>query len=280
MKILAGIVLFNPDMGRLKENIDSVYEQVDRVVLVDNSSKNREDIIRLAEKYAGCELLLNEDNLGVAKALNQIFEYAHVNEYDWFLTLDQDSVCKEGLLEHYGRYCQTQRVGIMTCQIADRNFGFDSRTADGEYEEVKFCITSGAFMKTSACVACGGFDEKMFIDNVDGDICINMREHGYRIIKIPFNGLLHEVGHGERKKLLRKAYYVYHHPVMRHYYIARNKVYAARKYPHEYHLTRQIGKCIKDILPVLLWEEDGVRKAGARFKGIRDGLKMEINRPL
>ena len=40
MKYIAGIVLYNPDLGRLKENIESICKQVDKVILIDNGSDN------------------------------------------------------------------------------------------------------------------------------------------------------------------------------------------------------------------------------------------------
>lgn len=36
--IFAGIVLFNPEISRLKENITHILGQVDRLILVDNGS--------------------------------------------------------------------------------------------------------------------------------------------------------------------------------------------------------------------------------------------------
>ena len=41
-KTMAGIVLFNPDLERLNENISAVITQVDNVLLVDNNSNNLE----------------------------------------------------------------------------------------------------------------------------------------------------------------------------------------------------------------------------------------------
>lgn len=40
IKISAGIVLYNPDINRLKQNIKAVIPQVDVLVLYDNGSKN------------------------------------------------------------------------------------------------------------------------------------------------------------------------------------------------------------------------------------------------
>lgn len=40
MRVLAGIVLYNPEIGRLQENIDAIYQQVDTVLLIENGSSN------------------------------------------------------------------------------------------------------------------------------------------------------------------------------------------------------------------------------------------------
>ena len=44
MKILAGIVLFNPDIERLKQNAAAILPQVDCLLAVDNGSTNLEEI--------------------------------------------------------------------------------------------------------------------------------------------------------------------------------------------------------------------------------------------
>ena len=42
--IFAGIVLFNPEINRLKENITHILGQVNQLILVDNGSNNKEEI--------------------------------------------------------------------------------------------------------------------------------------------------------------------------------------------------------------------------------------------
>ena len=57
MKYIAGIVLYNPDLGRLKENIESICKQVDKVILIDNGSDNIREIEDLIKEYLNCILL-------------------------------------------------------------------------------------------------------------------------------------------------------------------------------------------------------------------------------
>ena len=47
MKVLAGITLYNPNIDRLKENIDAIYSQVAEVVCVDNESDDFKQIKQL-----------------------------------------------------------------------------------------------------------------------------------------------------------------------------------------------------------------------------------------
>ena len=73
MKICAGIVLFNPEIERLNENIEHIRKQVPMLILVDNGSSNLEDVKSLICDVPNIILLENGKNLGIAQALNRIF---------------------------------------------------------------------------------------------------------------------------------------------------------------------------------------------------------------
>lgn len=120
--ILAGIVTFNPNIQRLHENINFAVNQVKRVVIVDNGSNNINNIEKLVDNYSNIELLKLDENKGIAYALKQIMIYAIKNKYDWVLSLDQDSVCDNNLINIYKDNMQLPSVGMLTCNIVDRNF--------------------------------------------------------------------------------------------------------------------------------------------------------------
>ena len=279
MKYIAGIVLYNPDLGRLKENIESICKQVDKVILIDNGSDNIREIEDLIKEYLNCILLKNGENMGIAYALNQILKYAYENDVKWFLTLDQDSVCSRNLINTYSKYIEIPGVAIITSCIKDRNYELkDSFRENEEYRFVTYCITSGALMNTEICERCGGWDNKLFIDNVDGDICINLKKRGYKVLSLHYNGLLHEVGHGKNVKFLWKKDIVYNHPAMRQYYMARNQIYVARKYPEEFSMYKQLKKELKKIWLVILFEENKWEKCKARIRGVKDGFRLDIKK--
>ena len=72
-EVYAGIVSYNPDISRLKNNIESILPQVKKIYVVDNGSDNYEDIVGVCDVW-GVSIIRNRENYGIAKALNQIFE--------------------------------------------------------------------------------------------------------------------------------------------------------------------------------------------------------------
>ena len=118
----AGIVSYNPDIKRFKENIDSILSQVDKLIIIENGSKDSEEIIKIIKSYDEnrIKLVVNSKNMGIAKALNQIMVCAEKANYEWVITLDQDSVCPENLVKEYSKYIEEDNVAIICPQIQDR----------------------------------------------------------------------------------------------------------------------------------------------------------------
>lgn len=275
MKIMAGIVLYNPNIERLIENIQAIITQVDHVVMVDNCSENFPSVCSTFAHYDNISYINNTSNYGIAFALKQIMEYGQTCNFDWVLTLDQDSVCQPGLINEYLKWANLDKVGILTCNIIDRSFiqetGFDNSTL---WRAVKQCITSASLINTLAYSNTDGFNERLFIDSVDFDMRINMRLYGYRIIKINFNGLYHEVGHGRNVKLLTKDYIIYNHSPFRHYYMARNHWFLLEKYPKEFSRPKEMMRELRDELLVLIYEKQKFSKLKSRWKGLLEAKKI------
>lgn len=121
MKILTGLVTFNPDINRLRENLSTVVVQDTDVLIFDNGSTIQKDIEGLASEM-GCKIHSVDGNRGIAYGLRYIMDYALKNDYDWVLSLDQDSVSNKDLIQTYKKYADAPQVGAMTCEIKDRNF--------------------------------------------------------------------------------------------------------------------------------------------------------------
>lgn len=276
----AGIVLYNPDINRMKENINAIINQVDYVILVDNGSKNKSDIEAAIEHsfHNSDKLIINfsEKNNGIAWALNQIFKIAEEQSVKWVLTLDQDSVCPSDIIEGYIKYSTSiskNKIGILCPTIVDKNAGI----LEGDVhktEEIKRCITSGSFTSLAAWKQLSGFDEKMFIDGVDFDFCDRLRMNGYKIIRIGSISLTHELGKITTHRFLFKTVKVQNHSAPRKYYIVRNRFYVSRKEKNTFAILTSFFFVIKFSATIVLFEKNRRKKLKAVFKGMCDGLKL------
>ena len=271
--ILAGITLFNPDVARLEENISSIYGQVDRVICVDNGSdniKNIEDCV--LNNWKNITIIKNGKNEGIAKALNQMFEFAIEQQYEYVLTLDQDSVCPDNIIEEYNKYLDEHKLGPLCPQCVDRNFKSELNNED--VIEVDKCITSASLVPVSAWNDVGGFNEELFIDFVDHDFCAKLKEHGYRILQIGSVKLSHELGKGKKYSILGVKFTALNHSAMRKYYMVRNWIYYMNEHKDIINLKAEKKSYRLFFFKTLIFEDDKLKKMKQMLKGRRDGIEL------
>jgi len=296
--ICAGIVSYNPEIGRLDANLLSVSKQVSRVFVVDNGSDNINEIEELLSRYSCIDLLRNKANEGIAKALNQLVKAAELAGFNHILFLDQDSVSTDGMVNVLSQFVG-ERIGIVAPQIIDRNkesiddidSALDHKTYFVETAARKGVITSGSLTNIQVCKQIGGFDENMFIDYVDYDLNKRLLLEGYKIIRTGDTALIHECGKavptwlktprkGQDGKWRLERFYSFGHSPFRCYYKARNRVIYSRKYKdcdqsRSFEGTLQIAP---QIALTLLFEQDRKAKLGAFIRGIHDGCRSDVER--
>lgn len=268
----AGIVTYNPDILRLRENLLSVVDQVDTVVVVDNGSSNFGDVSVLLSEFPDVELVPNSFNGGIAKALNQIILWAESSR-SWVLLLDQDTVASSGMVQLLEAHIRPE-VGIVAPTVVDRSVAHISPAASNVSEE-NYGITSGSLCSIAAWRSANGYDEQMFIDFVDFDFCLRIRQLGYKILREPRAVILHELG-----KITRHGpFTAYHYSAFRSYHMARDMIYYARKHrlsPASLRVQKRgllatYGVLVRKLLIVALFEEDRLRRVGALVRGIASG---------
>ena len=275
VKISAGIVLFNPELNRLEQNIRAIAPQVSDLILIDNHSDNLQDIWNLVSTFHNVHFIENLENKGIAFALNQIIKQSEQINAEWVLTLDQDSVSPHNLISEYRKYINLPQVGLLSCIIDDRNVGTRNKISDicDNISKIDQCITSATLMNLKAAREIGGFDNKLFIDSVDHDFCVRIRKAGYSIVRVNSVYLLHEVGHSKIVKFLGKENIIFNHSPFRHYYIVRNKIILGRKFNQRLFYTR---KAVKHFLLVALYETSKLKKIVSMVRGFYDGMRIKI----
>ena len=271
--VVAAIVTFNPELDRLRENLRAAAEEAARLLIVDNASENVILIEALLQEFPTAELIRNATNKGIARALNQAMKWASVQHFSWALLLDQDSVVSKGMVGALSSHIAAA-PGIVCPAIEDRSAP-DSSAKEFIPTEVDYCITSGSLCSVSAWEQVGGYDEAIFIDFVDFDFCLRLRESHYRIIREPRTILLHEIG-----KITRHGgVTAYHHSAFRSYYMARDMIYYAQKHRRSARalmvnrrgLAETYVVLIRKAVIVALFEEDRPRRVGAIFRGMISG---------
>lgn len=286
----AGIVTYNPDIERLSGNINAIVTQVSRLFIIDNGSKNCDEVRELVADIDSVQLTCNAENLGIAKALNQIAALAMEYSAEWVLLLDQDSIVPPDLIHKYGSLTSNDRVAIICPEVVDYNSSNNriKSASSNEYDEVGMCITSGSYININIYKLLGGFDDNLFIDSVDTEYCIKVCLNGFRILKHNQVVLDHQLGKAQKHGLISTT----NHNAMRRYYIARNSIYIARKYKysdykmgasHAEYTNHRIQfdnlnspfwcylREIRFIFLVLLYEPDKRRKVCGIIKGLIDG---------
>ena len=151
----------------------AVSSQVDRVLIVDNYSDNVKEIRSIVQSYSNTELIENSDNDGLAAALNQLCDMAMNEGYEWILTLDQDTLIPDGMIDVFSAYVNDDKNAIICPAVYYEGWGKTVR-GKGITDVVKACMTSGSFTRLSAWKEVGAFREDFFIDFVDNEFCIRL----------------------------------------------------------------------------------------------------------
>lgn len=246
--VMAGIVLYNPDIKLLKNNIDTIVNQVDCMFLYDNASNNYGEIRLLLKEYPNIVYKRGEKNEGIAKGLNEILQYAESKSYEWYLTLDQDSICAANLVDEYRKFASNPEIGLI-CPVIMNNGKLTFEQYKEKYktefdyiEKPIDCITSACLNKTKLVKQIGGYPEDYFIDYVDVDLNCRVMQSGHKILRANKTYLTQHMGEGRKIKSFTKIYQVTKldwfrrmqtatvYSDLRLYYSARNSLIVHRKY--------------------------------------------------
>lgn len=286
----AGIVLYNPELKRLRANISAIKNQVNIIILIDNNSANSDAIIGEYGQTEKFVIVRNGNNKGIATALNQICYKALEMGFDWVLLLDQDSICSPNIISTYEKYVLEESVALITPYIIDINKMSLEDFLDldmPEFSFVKWAITSGSLIKLSIWETIGKFDDDLFIDAVDFDYSIRLVINEYKQIRVNSEFLLQEVGHAEPTWIIRphkdnagkwtiKRYYRTNHSLIRQYYMTRNHVILARRYQKYKPKLKGIMFAIIMTVPKIFVEKNKLEVLKTLVRGFYDGLKCDI----
>lgn len=175
------IVLYNPNFEILYKGIGSLYDFVDKIVLVDNSPN---PIFPDLKSFPKTHYIALNGNEGIAFAQNRGIQYLIDNGVNYILFSDQDSYIEGSnvikLINAYKRLTDHDiKVGSVGCVFINKqnNKPYPNKLGeiqsfklgDNEIMETYSVSSSGSLISKMALLEIGGFDEKLFIDGVDNE---------------------------------------------------------------------------------------------------------------
>ena len=306
MKIAAVTVWFNPsEKEKLKflNNAKTYEEYVEKIFVVDNSKYDNSEIVKNLDKYI---YIYNGNKNGIAGALNAGCRKAVENNFDWVLTMDQDSFFQEEQINNF--IIKSKEIIANNPQIASiapaiknstseedlsletclksiiknqlKKIGLNNQKKTITYPQQTLfdykerVITSGNLINLDIWKKVEGFYELLFIDNVDFDFCYKLTRNNYKIIM--FNNIFmnHNLGISQDKISLFKRKTPLEND-FRLYYIIRNLLIDNYRFPEykQYH-TELIKKFLFDYLINTI---PPFYKVITVFKAYKDYKKLKKN---
>lgn len=269
-RILAVVVTYCPEPDLLKKCIGSFIDDVDKVLIWENTPEAQKANYRFIEdervEYCG------DGVNSISRALNYAWRYAADYGYDYLLTMDQDSQW-EDFNKFLGElfYCKRAPEGIWGPN-AYENYDAGIFMSDA-------IITSGMLVSISIINKVGGWDETFAIDCVDDEFCLRAGRLGVKVYWWGACRLRQRYGNPAKAKLFGRQFDIdlKNYSAQRLYSIYRNHVLLIRKFPEIKSIKSDFKNVwIPNIKWVVLFENSRIKKFKAIFRGIIDGYKYNF----
>lgn len=294
--VCAVLVTWNPNLAVLAEVLAALSPQVERVVVVDNGTRDS-GFATVCAEHPDIVVVALPENLGLAHAMNVGIEQARgMPGAAQVLLMDQDSVPESGMVVALQRALQrldpTARVGAVGPRYRDRReaadapfvrirFPFNRKLrCNGDCADVRcdFLISSGCLIPLDVLAKVGDMDAALFIDNVDLDWCFRASAAGYVLHGVCAARLRHHLGDARRGLPGVPRGIVVHSP-RRLFYMMRNRVLLYRR---AYTPRRWIAQDVpRVVVKLLLFSLLRPRRANLRnmLAGLRAGIAGRATPP-
>jgi len=271
------IVTYNPNIEQLLDTTENLVKQGFEVLIIDNDSKNRKEII---ERLLNCKFVLLDQNKAIACALNKGMEESEKYGASWVLSLDQDTRVCSNLLQKYQKWLQLDNIGALCPRVIRK--GESMRGQDKGIEMVDICPTAGFFITIDTWKKCGKYDDWMFIDYVDYDLCMKIKIIGKKIYrvneafiiqelgKVSMSTFFYNVGNTFGIEKIKNFSRVYNHSPLRNYYFVRNALYYQYKYHDYLDMKYEVNHLLKWEVKKIFLEKNKIANIKAIIKGIYD----------
>ena len=267
LKVAGVVVLYEPTDEDIS-NIDSYINDIDILYVVDNSKENNLDRLPNNKKI---EYIFNNGNLGLSKPYNDMCEKARNEGYKWLLTMDQDTHFENGVIKAMKEKISTTDTSNIGIVVPWHNTKLKIEKPKEDIDYPLDVMTSGNMLNLDIHKKIGGFKDWLFIDGIDIEYCLNLKKHNYKVMRLNYLEMKHNLGNIFYKKFLWKDLLVTNHSAIRRYYQCRNYLYIRDMYIDvEPKFCKTLVKFKTIILAIVLYENNKMKKLKAFYRGYKD----------
>ncbi|ALR16697.1 glycosyltransferase family 2 protein [Vibrio natriegens] len=284
--ICAVIVLYRPSPSAL-EHAKRLSTRLP-VIAIDNTEAGHQlshTSFDFCHRY-----LANNQNLGIATALNIGIKLAKRQDKHWCLLLDQDSIIDDDFLDAINTYPSDSTniaaltpiyyaqnldkygdlIQVRSCSIHRIKLDDESTQKKAPFIPVSYAITSGSLVNLSIMDKVGLHDEDLFIDFVDIEWGLRANNKGYQVLANTNAILIQQLGD---KPIMLMNRRIVNHSATRHYYYFRNVMLMLRK-PHVPRVWKiyEFAKLPARFLLYSLFAHPRTKQCRSMLKGIWHGI--------
>jgi rhamnosyltransferase len=282
--VCAVIVTYNPDI-KLYRSLSTLENQVGKIIIVDNNSRQKfYNKTEFNNKYSSkIDIILNTKNKGLAFAQNQGIKQALSLDYQWVVMLDDDSIFSEGAIEKmlsaYEKYYQELKIGIVAPKHVynEKLYNINPYSNKGNILLIKkkLLISSGSLINTDIFKKLGFYKSSFFIDYIDTEFCLRLRQNGYNLYTLPNIFLYHWLGKVYTKRIFNYTFnYTMSESSVRWYYKFRNRIRTYLLYGKIFPrwVLEDIYLVFKELIKIVILGPNRILCCKYVLKGIVDGM--------
>lgn len=293
----AVIVTYNPDEENMLNLVNSISDQVEQIIIVDNASSNIQAIQAVLGSCLKVRYLLLNENTGIGYAQNRGIEYLLQQDYmEAVILFDHDSHPEPGMIANLiadFRKLQAQHqpvaaIGPVFMDPRTNNqypipvfSGFSLKKVypvpgNDQPVETSFLIASGCFIPRATIQAVGLMNEGFFIDYIDIEWSFRVQSRGLKMFTSTIAKMDHQVG-DKRLRVLGREISI--HSPLRRYYLARNSVLMVKTgYINWRYKVREVIYTVVRVFIFLLFVDQKMVYLRHILRGWYDGLNGKLGK--
>lgn len=272
LSIVGVVVIYNPDETIL-DNINSYINKIEKIFIIDNSEIINISFVNRIINKQKIFYINNHGNQGIAHALNVGARRAIDMGYEWLLTMDQDSSFDSNMLDKYlncwNNYRNKDNIAVFSPIHTILEYQTSLATECNTVNKLHV-MTSGNIINLNIFKHLKGFNEALFIDEVDHEYCLRSKLAGFSIIEFQNIALKHNLGEPISIQRHGQTIESSTHSPKRFYYITRNRLYMWKTYHHLFPnlVEIQLISIMKTLIFPLIYHDKKTQRFFYIIRGI------------